>query len=167
MNQKIYSILILVIFSLILFNSASAILGYLRPAIMKIRLNTTDTVERSLTIKNVNNVTIVVNSSISGNISEIITIKNPSFELLPNETKTMDFVTKTDKPGVYSGQIILTYNNEPIQLTSDITVIAIGTPKTTGSPKKGMDTNTVLIIATVIIVIIAILFFKNKRGSKK
>jgi len=161
MNQKLCSILFLVIFSLILFNSASAILGYLRPAIMKIRLNTTDTVERSLTIKNVNNISIVVNSSISGNISEVITIKNPTFEILPNETKTMDFITKTDKPGVYSGQIIVTYNNEPIQLASDITVTAVE------APKKEMDTNTVLIIAVVIIVIIAILFFKNKRGSKK
>lgn len=161
MHQKLFSILILVIFSLILFNSVSAILGYLRPAIMIIRLNTTDTVERSLTVKNVNNVSIAVNSSISGNISEVITIKNPTFEILPNETKTIDFITKTDKPGVYSGQVVVAYNNEQIQLASDITVVAIE------QPNKTLEIPYIIPVIIILIIIVVILvFFKFQRGKK-
>lgn len=160
MNNKITTFLILVIFSLFLFNSASSILGYLRPAIMKIRLNTTDIVERSLTIKNVNNISIFVNASINGNISEVITIKNPTFEVLTNETKTMDFIVKTDKPGVYSGQIIVTYNNEPIQLTSDITVIASENP----NPGSDIPVMPILVVIIISAIIVSIIWLKRGRG---
>ena len=162
MNQKLCSISLFVIFSLILLNSTSAILGYLRPPKMIIRLNTSETVERSFVIQNVNNISIVVNASISGNISEVITIKNPSFELIPNETKTMDFTTKTDKSGVYSGQIVVTYNNEPIQIASDITIFATGKPSNT---PETPDMTPTIIIALIIIVVIVI-FFKSKRSRK-
>jgi hypothetical protein len=128
---------------------------------MIIRLNTTDTVERSLTVKNVNNVSIAVNSSISGNISEVITIKNPTFEILPNETKTIDFITKTDKPGVYSGQVVVAYNNEQIQLASDITVVAIE------QPNKTLEIPYIIPVIIILIIIVVILvFFKFQRGKK-
>ena len=164
MNQKLYSILILVIFSLILFNSVSAFIVYLRPPKMIIRMNTSDTVERELTIENRNNVTIEINTTMNGNLTEVITFKNPMFEILPNETKTIDFMTKSDKPGVYSGQIIVTYMTgfvKPVTVPSDLTVVV------TKSPNKELDTTTVLIVVLIIGVVIVTLFFKNKRWKKR
>jgi hypothetical protein len=163
MHQKLFATLILVAFSLILLNSATALIIYLRPPKMIIRLNTSETVERSLTVENRNNISMEINSTINGNISEVITIKNPSFEILPNETKTIDFVTKANKPGFYSGEIIVTYTSNalrPVLVPSEITVIA------SGKPTQNIDFVTILIIILIIIVITP-LFVKYKRGSKR
>jgi hypothetical protein len=130
MHQKILTIFVFISF-LVLFSSANALIVYLRPPKMIIRLNTSESVERELTIENRNNVSMQINATIQGNISEVITIKNPSFEILGNETKTIDFVAKAKNPGVYSGEIIVTYNTDvlrPVTIPSEITVIATKNP---------------------------------------
>jgi predicted RND superfamily exporter protein len=112
-----------------------------------------------------------INATISGNISEVITIKNPTFELLENETRNIDFVTKANNPGVYKGQITVTYTTNvtnSVDIPSDITVFVTGTPvkNNNGNSVPKIDFVTVLIIVLVIIVI-ALLLVKYKRGSKK
>jgi preprotein translocase subunit YajC len=129
---------------------------------MIIRLNTSDTVERSLTIENRNNISMGINATVSGNITEVVEITNPTFEIPANETKTIDFITKADNPGVYSGQILVTFTanmTRPVDIPSDITIIA------TGKPVQNFDITTVLIIILVIIVVVVL--FLKKRGNKK
>jgi preprotein translocase subunit YajC len=103
-----------------------------------------------------------INATISGNISEVIKITNPTFEIPANETKTIDFTTKANNPGVYSGQILVTYTvnmTRPVVIPSDITVAVAG------KHVQNFDMVTVLIIILVIIVIVVL--FLKKRGSKK
>jgi hypothetical protein len=126
MKKRYKTILILAIVILITIKTASAFIVYLRPPKMIIHLNTSDTVERSLTIENRNNISMTISATINGNISDVITIKNPSFEILPDETKTIDFVTNAKNPGNYIGQIIVTYDageNKPINVPADINVM--------------------------------------------
>jgi len=163
MHQKLFATLILITFLLLLLQPINAIKYYLRPQLMIIRVNTSDTAERSLVIYNNNTIKMGINATISGNISEVITIKNPTFELLENETRNIDFVTKANNPGVYSGQITVTYTTDvatPVDIPSDITVIA------TGTPARKIDFVTILIIVLIIVVII-LLLVKYKRGSKR
>ena len=163
MHQKLFTIMIILTFSLLLLNSANAFIVYLRPPKMIIRLNTSESVERSLTIENRNNITIGINATISGNISEVITFKNPAFDILPNETKTIDFISKANEPGVYSGQIIVSYTGDiskPVTVPSEITIIAVG------NPKQDNNIVTILIIVLIVVVII-VLLFKYRTGRKK
>ncbi len=163
MNQKITAFLILIIFSLFLFNSANAVIVYLRPPKMIIRLNTSDIVERSLVVENRNNISMSIDSTVDGNISEMITITNPSFEIQPNETKTIDFTTDVKTPGVYYGQIIVTYTTDifdPVTIPSEITVVA------TGNPSPNIDTTIIpiLMIILILAIIVSIIWFKRGRN---
>jgi len=163
MNQKLFTTLVLITFSLLLAGQANAIKYYLRPQLMIIRVNTSETAERSLVIYNNNTIKMGINATISGNISEVITIKNPAFELSENETRNIDFVTKSDNPGVYSGQITVTYTTNvtsSVDISSDITVVAKGN----SIPK--IDFVTISIVVLVIIAI-TLLLVRHKRGSKK
>ena len=163
MNQKMIAFLILVLISLFLFDVSNAYKIYLRPPIMKIYLNTSDSVENSLFITNLNNVSMGINATVVGDISDVITITNPRFEMLSNENKTIDFVTNVKNPGTYTGQIIVTYliNETPLpyQLSSDITILA------TKNPNPNSDIPIMPLTVIIILVIIAsIVWFKRGRG---
>ena len=148
---------VLVIVSLLVVQSALALTVYLRPPKMIISLNTSDTVERSLEIKNLNNVTIKIDAEITGNLTEVLQIEDSSFNLEPNETRTLGFKTKADAPGVYRGEVQVTYSANvglPVTVPAEITVIA--TKKLT----QNYDT-TILIVIPIILV--AGLIYKKKR----
>ena len=162
MSEKLFTILVLIVFSLILFNSVNALIIYLRPPKMVIRLNTSDTVERSLIVENHNNISLEINATVTGNISQVITIKNPYFKMEPNDSKTIDFVTKVSDPGAYIGQIIVTYTSgviKSVQVPSDITVMAYG----------DSSQNIYIFILAIILAILLIvsLIVNNKRGKKR
>jgi preprotein translocase subunit YajC len=162
-NQRIISFSILILISLFLFNISNALIIYLRPPKMFIRVNTSETVERSLVIENRNNISMNINATMGGNISKVITIDDPVFEILPNETKTVDFVTNANNPGIYSGQILVTYSTgktELITLSSDITVTAI---KNQESNKNIPETPTLIIIIIVSVIVVSV--FLLKRGG--
>ena len=163
MQQKTIAFLTLVIFSFFLFNASYAYKIYLRPPIMRIQLNTSDSVEHSLFVSNLNNVSMGINATVVGDISDIITITNPSFEIQSNENKTIDFVTNTKEPGVYTGQIIVTYliNETPLpyQLSSDITIIATKNP----NPNIEIPIIPSLVIIVILVIIISIVWFKRGR----
>ncbi len=161
MYQKMIAFLILVTISLFLFNASNALIVYLRPPKMIIRLNTSDTVENSLIIENRNNITIGIGATMNGDLSEIITIKNPNFDILPDETKTIDFVTKVKDPGTYSGQILVAYTTgeiEPVVVPAEITVMA------TKNPNPGMDIPTIPILLVILILAIIASVVLIKRG---
>jgi hypothetical protein len=129
---------------------------------MIIRLNTSDIAERSLVIYNNNTIKMGINATMNGNLSDVVTIKNPIFELTENETKNIDFVTNANTPGVYSGQIIVTYttnSSRSVEIPSDITVIAYKNPNSHTDP-------TVLIAIIIIILIIVVSVFILKRGKR-
>jgi hypothetical protein len=128
---------------------------------MIIRVNTSIPVERSLVIENRNNISMSINATMTGNISDVITIKNPAFEILPNITKNIDFVTNAKDPGSYSGQILVTYSasgNQTITLSSDITVTA------TKNPNLNNDIPIIPVLIAIIILIIIVSVFLLKRG---
>jgi len=163
MDQKIIAFLILLSISLLLFDASFAYKIYLRPPIMRIYLNTSDSVENSLFVNNLNNVSMDINATVLGDISDIITITNPGFEIPSNENKTIDFVTNAKNPGTYTGQIVVTYliNETPLpyQLSSDITVIATENP----NPNTEIPIIPVLIII-IILVIIGLIVWRRGRS---
>jgi hypothetical protein len=129
---------------------------------MIIRVNTSIPVERSLVIENRNNISMSINASITGNISDVITIKNPAFEILPNVTKNIDFVTNAINSGSYSGQILVTYTasgNKTITLSSDITITATKNPNSNSIPIM-----PILIVVIVLIIIVSVFFLKRGRN---
>lgn len=128
---------------------------------MTIRLNTTDTVERSLEIMNKNNVSMDISTIVKGNISSIINIKNPRFILEPNGTMMLDFDVNSYNPGLYTGEIWVNYTSNisvPILVPAEITIFVRKNPNS----EKNNDF-TPFTIAIVILIIITILLVVKVR----
>ncbi|MDI6826211.1 MAG: hypothetical protein QMD36_03395 [Candidatus Aenigmarchaeota archaeon] len=150
---------VFIVVSLLMIQSTLALTAYLRPPKMTIRLNTSDTIERSLEIKNFNNITIGIGTRIVGNLSEVVRIEESSFYLEPNETRTLDFKTKANDPGVYVGEIQVTYSaNSGLPVTLPAEIIVVATEKSTQNYN-----NIFILIVTLIVVVAAIIFMKRGR----
>jgi len=163
MDKKLELFAFFIIFSLSLLQLSNAFIIYLRPPKMIIRLNASETVERSLVVMNKNNFSMNIGTMIKGNISSIVNIKNPSFSLEPNETMNIDFAVQSFIPGVYSGDIWVNYtsaNEKPAMAPSEITVIVYKNPNS--------NPNTdILPIIGVVAVFLVIFIFLGKKVFKK
>ncbi|MCX6822308.1 MAG: hypothetical protein NTW30_06045 [Candidatus Aenigmarchaeota archaeon] len=167
MNKKLFTTSILVLFSLLLFQTGNALLIYLRPPMMTVRLNTSQVVQSSLYIANLNNITLKIDANVTGNITEVINIENPSFSIEPKTNTTLNFTTKSKIPGTYTGEITVNYITNitsPIALPAKITVYVSGK-----QPIK-IEYPLQLIAGIIVILIIVALLIKKfvrvkRRGS--
>jgi hypothetical protein len=163
MDKKLELFAFFIIFSLSFLQLSNAFIIYLRPPKMIIRLNASDTAERSLVVMNRNNFSMDIGTMVKGNITSLINIKNPSFSLEPNETRNIDFAVQSFTPGVYSGEIWVNYTagkERPAMAPSEITVIVYRNPNS--------NPNTdILPIIGVVAVFLVIFIFLGKKVFKK
>ena len=123
--------LILAIILLIL-NSflASAITASIGNSRMVLRPAFGETLERSILVKNVNNVKVDIELSASGDLADSIKIEDDKFSLQPNQEKKAIFTIKASEKGTTESKIMVKFTPEEgngVVLTSTIIIITSGT----------------------------------------
>lgn len=129
MNKKILVVAILLL-SLILITNVLAITASIGNARMILRAETGDTLEKSILVKNINNVSVNIVLTASGDLQDSITIKDKNFTLQPNEEKNAYFTIKVTKTGTTESKINVQFTpvggKNGAGLSSTIVVIASG-----------------------------------------
>ncbi len=142
--KKRTSVLCLVVFLLVLFSIAdvSALTGRLGNSRMILRLNPGETAERYLTVENVNDVSIKINLSSSGDLADNLKIRDNDLSLAPGETKKAYFTIKSDEEGTTETKINVMYTppeGSGIGLSATIIVIASGESTDSSTDNSGTD----------------------------
>ena len=129
MNSK-KSVVLLVFLFLILasFIYVSAITGSIGNARMVLRANLGDKIDKSILVKNVNNVSINIELNAEGDLAEDIIIKDKEFPLSPGEEKKASFTINVKKSGTTESKINVKFSpvegRTGVGLSSTIIVIA-------------------------------------------
>jgi len=161
--MKAASILTAIII-LLLIHSTFAFNVYLRPPRLVARMNLTQSQVYNgfLEVKNQNNVSTNITFKPTGNITDKITFSKEMISLNPNEAWINNFTLTVSQPGIYKGDVLVTYSAEnmtvPITLQAEITIIA------EGQVKQEKANNTILYLAVILIALLLILIlFKVKK----
>lgn len=125
----IKSIIIISIFLILLVSISfvSAITGSIGNARMILRAETGDTIERSILVKNVNDVALDIDVFATGDLVDDITIKDSKFRLEAGEEKDAFFTIKVRKEGTSESRINVMFKPEEgngVGLSSTVIVIA-------------------------------------------
>lgn len=163
--MRVLSLLMLIIFFISLIPTASALIVYLRPPKMILRVDVVPgqltTTEGTFEIRNLNNVSIVVKFQPTGDIGDMTRIEK-TITLEPNETRNVDFIVELNEPGTYKGGIKAVYSSETspsVELHAEVTVIASQTSETnpyTGNLIFGLTPIHVGIIFIITIILLAV-----------
>lgn len=125
-RRKVVGVLFFV--CLILIGSVSAITGSIGNARMILRAETGDVIEKYILVKNVNNVSVDVELSASGDLAEYIDVLDDSFRLEPESEKKAEFVVNVERPGTTEGTIDVKFTpidgKNGVGLMSTVIVIA-------------------------------------------
>ncbi len=119
----------LVCFALfVLIGSVSAITGSIGNARMILRAETGDVIDKYILVKNVNNVSVDVNLSASGDLAEYIDILDNYFRIEPGNEKKAQFKVSVEKVGTTEGTINVKFTpidgKNGVGLMSTVIVIA-------------------------------------------
>ena len=123
------------IFFLVIYLTASvyAITGSIGNARMILRVDTGDKIEKYILVKNVNNVSLDIELTKDGELSEDIEIKDEKFSLAPGEDKKAYFTINLREPGTTESKIYVKFSPQDkgngVGLSSTIIVIAEGEKK--------------------------------------
>ena len=113
----------------LLINSVYAITGTIGNAKMILRGEIGDTIERSILVRNVNDVKLNIKVFVTGDLAKNIELKEEEFELEPGEEKKVYFTIYADEPGTYESKINVQFTPEEgngVGLSSTIILIAKG-----------------------------------------
>ncbi|MFH0712099.1 MAG: hypothetical protein V1889_03240 [archaeon] len=125
-NKKVAGVLCVVL--LILIGSVSAITGSIGNARMILRAETGDVIDKYILVKNVNNVSVNISLSASGDLAEYIDILDNSFVLEPDSEMRARFVVNVKKVGTTEGTIDVKFapvdGKNGVGLMSTVIVIA-------------------------------------------
>lgn len=126
-NLKIFSISIIFLFLLIGFvGSVYAITGSIGNARMILRVDQGDTIERYILVKNVNDESLNIEVTGSGDLK--VDIKDDVFTLGPNEDKKAYFTIKVNKAGTTESKINVKFSpidgGNGVGLSSTVIIIA-------------------------------------------
>ena len=95
---------------------------------MILRLETGETIEKSIKVINTNNQTVIVNVSVSGDLQNNTEIKDKSFTLAPGEEKQARFTIYSDEDGTFDTNINVgfmpTEGKNGVGISSTVIVIA-------------------------------------------
>jgi hypothetical protein len=109
-------------------SSVCAITGSLGNARMILNAKVGEQIEKSILVKNTNNVTVEIELSSSGDLGDSIIIKDKKFELLPGEEKKAFFTIKIAKEGTTESKIDVKFTPKEgkngVGLSSTIIVVA-------------------------------------------
>jgi hypothetical protein len=128
MKKTVLGVLSLFMMTLLLAN-ALAITGLIGNAKMILQVQTGEEIEKSILVRNVNNVSVDINISVSGELADSINIKDKQFKLNAGEEKKAYFTVKANKPGTTESQINVAFTPEDgsgVGLSSTVIVVASG-----------------------------------------
>jgi hypothetical protein len=123
---------VVIIFSLVIISllvSVQAITGSIGNARMILRLDTGEQVEKYVLVKNVNDVPLDIEITVSGDLENSTEIKDKEFRLEPGEEKEAHFTIKALERGTTGTKINVVFSPEQgsgVGLSSTVIVIARG-----------------------------------------
>jgi len=141
MRAKISLILIIMTLSLSSVMAITASIGNLR---MTLRVQTGEVIEKYILVKNVNDFSVKITLTPSGDLKDNIILKDLEFELAPKEEKKAYFTIKSDKPGTTESRIGVRFSQDKgnsAGLSSVITLIASGEKITDHNNNIGVSKN--------------------------
>ncbi|MEM7825166.1 MAG: hypothetical protein QXO27_04305 [Candidatus Aenigmatarchaeota archaeon] len=153
----------ILIFSLLFANTVVAAGLYVKPAKLGvIHLETlpysSAEVTNSFEVGNRYVFPIKIELGLKGNITNITTLSENSFNLKPNETRTIDYSVSVKEPGIYTGGVTISVSSEnrtsTLAYQADLTVIVT---------KGKMSTGVVAPIIIVTVLVAIILIYSTKR----
>ena len=124
-SKKLICLLFLVL--IITGSFASAITGSIGNARMILKPEKNEIVERSILVKNVNNISVDINLTVEGDLAEYVDLFEDYFRLGPGEEKKAGFTIKATESGTTETNINVLFdpidNSNGVGLTSTIIVI--------------------------------------------
>lgn len=127
-KKVIFGILSLII--VLLLSNVLAITGSIGNARMILRANVNDKIEKYILVKNVNDVAVDIELSVTGELSDYTDIKDNKFTLQPNTEKKAYFTIKAAKAGTTETKINVQFipqdSKTGVGLSSTVIVIAGG-----------------------------------------
>lgn len=106
MKVKFYLTIVLVFLILVFVSSfVSALTGSIGNARMVLKAEVGDTIEKYVLVKNVNDESVNISLSVSGNLTKETSLEEKGFILQPGEDKKAYFTIKPKKPGTYETRI--------------------------------------------------------------
>jgi len=143
-NLGVYGILsLLLIVSLI--SNVSAITASIGSARMILYPSTGESVERSILVKNVNDVPVSINISVTGDLANYVKLNENNFRLEAGEERKVYFTIKADKEGQTETKINIGFNPEVgrgVGLFATIIVIATGNDVSSDDSNDNANTNS-------------------------
>jgi len=94
---------------------------------MVLRLSPGETAEKSILIRNINNISVEINLSVTGDLADSVVLNDKYFVLSPGQEKQAYFTIKSANPGMTETRINVMFNQPEgggVVLTSVITVIS-------------------------------------------
>lgn len=133
------------VFAIILLSLASVSAQKITASIgnsrMILKMETGESLRKSVLIRNVNDIPVTINVSASGELADSIKLDENSFQLSPGEEKKIYFTIKATKEGTTESKIDVRFTPEKgsgVGLSSQVIVIASG--KGTSSDAGNSDT---------------------------
>lgn len=128
-NRGIF-VLYVVLLLVLLSSNVFAITANIGNARMVLRANVGDTIEKSILVKNINNDSIVINMTVSGDNEKDIKIIDNNFILSSGQEKEAKFTIKVTKSGTFEDKINVYFfspsENKGVGLSSNIVLIVNG-----------------------------------------
>ncbi len=147
MKSKAGIIPILALILLVVFmHSALALTGSMGNSRMVLRLEKGETVEKYILVKNVNDESIIVNLSVSGDLADYVKLKEDSFILEPGTEKEARFTIKAAKSGTTETKILVLFSpiekGNGVGLASTVIVITDGDSDNSDEADEDESNNT-------------------------
>lgn len=105
MKKRILTLTLISVMLILLIANVSALTGSIGNARMILYPEVGEVLEKSILVKNINNVSLDINVTSEGDLVNSINIIDKEFTLLPNEEKKAYFTIKSDKKGTYESRV--------------------------------------------------------------
>lgn len=126
-------------------------------------------IERSILVRNTNDVIVNITLEPENSISGLLEIKDSNFLLNPGENKSAEFLVKVEKPGFYQGNINVFFtpeNGTGVAIPSKLTVIADG-PKNSFLSGKSLGAWEIALSITTLLLVMVLVIIVYKFARKK
>lgn len=184
-NEKVLKITLGLLILLILVNNVCSLTANIGNARMILNAKTGDIIDRTVLVKNINNVSVRIEIDASGDLEKYTTIKDTNFTLAPGEDRDAGFEIKVAKEGTTQTKINVKYipiegtEKNGVGLSSQVIINAEKGPGFFDDPiigdgdSKSFSPIILLLVITgiIVIILIAVLIFSyykiRNRGSKQ
>ena len=163
---------------LFLVANVSALTASLGNSRMILRIGIGESIERSLLIRNVNEVPTTITLTVSGDLAENLKFTEESFRLEPGEEKKAYFIIKSEEKGRTETKINVAFKPDQgngIGVVASVTVIASDEYKGNGfiadegedklSPVVMLTITTFVLLALAVVMIFYYKKYNSKKGS--